>query len=163
MDVVKLQNRANEIIDNLCKKYNIKRSDVILKTYTSLSKNHTQKGSANYLRNVVDYKVVYDKTKYQILLNDTIKTDKELLATTTHEFGHVLQLHHLGENKQKDLTKQTPKVKFTIYNKNLCEIQAEAFTIYEIGYSNNSVRGAKDMECYTKTIIEFFNQFKNNK
>lgn len=53
------------------------------------------------------------------MLNDNIKDDKTLLSTTTHEFAHVLQLHHLGEEKYKELRKQKPKVKFTNYNMNL--------------------------------------------
>lgn len=49
MDITKLENRANEIIDYLCQKYRIKRSDVVLKTYTTLDKRNITNGSASYL------------------------------------------------------------------------------------------------------------------
>lgn len=152
-----MESRALEILENLCSKYHFDINRIKL----SFFQGSTMNGSCGFLKTWVDNKAVKNYDIINIKLNNSIKDDKKLLGTIVHEFAHALQYYFLGEEKTKELTRtKCDKVRFTAYQKNLCEIQAEAFTMFELGYTNNSFVGGKDMECYKKHIQDFFNQFE---
>lgn len=147
--------KIEKIIIELCNKYGVDFDKITLSTFKGDSFN----GLCSPLRIKDGFKFTKDFSKVKISINEKLlKNETKLRATVCHEFAHAIQILALGLD-YTELKNKFPKVSFTSFDDNLLEIQAEAFAVYENGFSNHSKRGAVDMDCYQSIINDFLKNF----
>lgn len=146
-----------DILNNLSNKYNISLDLVNITTFTGT--NICANVGALKTYEIVNGTKIFkgrDYSKITLAVNESLlKKDSAFICRTiTHEFAHILQYSILGKSVI-DLNKIKTKVRFTSYQDNETEIQAEAFAIFETGSSNHSKIGCKEMECYKYALDRF--------
>lgn len=142
---------------NLCNKYGVDYGIVSITYFTGTNINACVGGEKIY--DVVNGTRIFKGRRFDLLNMSVNKSllnrDSEyIVRTITHEFAHIVQFVALGESANV-LRAEKPSVNFTSYSENELEVQAEAFTISEIGLSNHSKIGASGMECYKASLSRF--------
>lgn len=143
------------IITELCNKYGVDFNKITL----SIFKGDGINGTCSPFRVKEGFKFIKDYSKVKISINEKLLKDKiKLRATICHEFAHAIQILSLGLDYNQ-LKNEFPRVSFTTYSENLLECQAEAFAVYENGFSNHSKKGAIEMDCYRSIINDFLKSY----
>lgn len=158
----KIQNLINDTLNTLSLKY-----------YFDLNKVNIRYVELNKVRAYVSRSLIEDENgkffkdgkkfgrsseSYDLVISKNLlnKTEKVIKATITHEFAHLLQLLWFDKDVYDKFKKSTKSVTFTKYVDNLLEIQAEAFTINELGYSNYSSLNDKNNNEYKEVLNEMY-------
>lgn len=151
---------VNKILEKLCSKYHVDINKIRVSTYTGKDNGYASAEKVYNELGIWKGHRTYDIVRISINQKLLSKSYDEIELTVTHEFAHVIQILYMKEN-QKLLRSMHPKnIKFTMYDDNEAEIQAEAFTIHELGKSRHSKVGAKDMQDYKDALQRFFDIMK---